>query len=378
MLRDLLRRSAPPRELPPGDPIDATIAAALAARLRSTDVWRLPVVVGIRTLVADVCAMLPMAALRGVDRLDPQPGIVRRPDPNEPYRSTIEKTVHSLTRYGNAFLRRWQFNAEGHPLAVTVWRPADVVVLTNDWGDRIVGFEHQGRRYSPSTVLHIPFITDPGPVGKSPIDEIATVVDDLCTLYEWAAGYWRDGGTPPYALTHQAKMDDAQAKGVLDRWLANRAARRPSLLSGGWGLQTFSMPTAADALLIDGLNYLDAAVARALNVPPSLANVVSQQSLTYSTTTDELRRWLTLNLYPTYLARLEAAFTDLLPRGQSAAFDTSNLLRTDWPTRVSTSAAAVAAGLMTVDEARVSQLGLPPIGDGPQLEPIGTPSIEGV
>ena len=255
--------------------------------------------------------------------------------------------------------------------------PARIVVELDSWQETIVGYTYNTRPLRTSQVLHIPLISDPGPLGQSPLDLIGTVVDDLATAYEWAAGYWRDGGTPPYALTHPQKLDDTQASSLIDRWLVARRTRRPALLSGGLGLTTFAQPSAAEALLIEGLNYLDAAIARALNVPPSIVNVVSQQALTYSTTVDEMRRWLTLNLYPTYLDRLQSGFTDLLPRGQQAVFDTSNLLRTDWASRVTTAAAAVAAGLATVDEMRVAQLGLPALAGGPVLEPI-SPNVEGV
>jgi HK97 family phage portal protein len=365
------------RALPSGGPLEAEIAAALAARVRTYDPRTLPVVVGIRSLVADTSAMLPLVALRGVERIDPQPAVLRRPDPNEPYRVSIEKIVNSLTASGNAFVRRWQVGSDGWPIAVKVLDPARIVVQLDTWQETIVGYTYNQRPLRTSQVLHIPLISDPGPLGQSPLDLIGTVIDDLATAYEWAAGYWRDGGTPPYALTHPQKLDDDQATSMVERWLVARRTRRPALLSGGMGLTTFTQPSAAEALLIEGLNYLDAAIARALNVPPSIVNVVSQQALTYSTTIDEMRRWLTLNLYPTYLDRLEAAFTDLLPRGQAAVFDTSNLLRTDWSTRVTTAAAAVAAGLASVDEMRVSQLGLPAMSSGPVLEPVA-PNVEGV
>jgi HK97 family phage portal protein len=365
------------RALPTGTPLDAQIADALAARVASYDPRKMPAVVGIRSLVADVSAMLPLVALRGVERVDPQPAVLRRPDPNEPYRVSIEKIVNSLTSSGNAFVRRWQVGSDGWPIAVKVLDPARIVVQLDSWQETITGYTYNGRLLRTSQVLHIPLISDPGPLGQSPLDLIGTVIDDLATAYEWAASYWRDGGTPPYALTHPQKLDDVQAENMVNRWLAARRTRRPALLSGGYSLQTFTQPSAAEALLIDGLQYLDASIARAMNVPPSIVNVASNQALTYSTTIDEMRRWLTLNLYPTYLDRLEAAFTDLLPRGQAAVFDTSNLLRTDWSTRVTTAAAAVAAGLASVDEMRVSQLGLPARTAGPVLEPVA-PNVEGV
>jgi phage portal protein BeeE len=157
--------------------------------------------------------------------------------------------------------------------------------------------------------------------------------------------------------------------------LEARRARRPALLSGQWSLETFSMPTAADAMVIEALDYLDAAAGRALLIPPSILNLRALGGLTYATVVDEMRRWLTLGLYPGYLARIEAAFTDLLPHGQVALFDTSNLVRMDMPSRIDTYAKSIAAGIHTPAEARALE-GLPAVSDATPV-PI-SPNVEGL
>ena len=78
--------------------------------------------------------------------------------------------------------------------------------------------------------------------------------------------------------------------------------------------------------------YMDAVVARVMQIPPSLLNTESQHSLTYSTVAGEFQRWLTVGLHPMFLSRIEAAYTELLPRGQRAEFDTSPLTRLDMTT----------------------------------------------
>lgn len=158
-------------------------------------------------------------------------------------------------------------------------------------------------------------------------------------------------------------------------WEAARAKRRPAFLSGGVELETYNPTSAADALLLDAVNYLDAVAARVMLIPPSLLNVEAHSSLTYSTTLDELRRWLTLSLMPGYLARIEAAFTDLLPRGQEATFDTSALLRMDFANRVATYSASIAAGIHTTQEVRALE-GLPAVPDA-QPVPIDM-NVEGI
>jgi hypothetical protein len=52
------------------------------------------------------------------------------------------------------------------------------------------------------------------------------------------------------------------------------------------------------------------------------------------------------------LTRIEMAFTDLLPRGQYAKFNTDALLRSDTLTRYQAHKIAIESGFLTVDEVR--------------------------
>jgi HK97 family phage portal protein len=195
-------------------------------------------------------------------------------------------------------------------------------------------------------------------------------------MYEFASSYYdQTAQVPPYALKHAARYTKEQSDKFMLQWEAARAARRPAFLSGGIELETFAPMSAADALLLDMVNYLDAVAARVMLIPPSLLNVEAQSSLTYSTTLDELRRWLTLSLMPGYLSRIEASFTDLLPRGQEATFDTSSILRMDFASRVETYAGSIAAGIHTVAEVRALE-GLPTQPD-PAPVPIDA-NVEGI
>ena len=72
------------------------------------------------------------------------------------------------------------------------------------------------------------------------------------------------------------------------------------------------------------------------------------------------------------LTRIESAFTDLLPRGQYAKFNTDALLRSDTLTRYQAHKIALETGFLTVDEVRSDFENRPPIGEpettGEELE----------
>jgi len=86
-------------------------------------------------------------------------------------------------------------------------------------------------------------------------------------------------------------------------------------------------PAAQDiAQTIAVLDFAAAEVCRATNVAPSIANVVSQGTMTYSNVRDELKRWTIISLRPTWLRRIEDGFTRLLAPGLRARFDVATLL----------------------------------------------------
>lgn len=352
-------------------------AENLAADLDHLDPFDLPTVVAGRQLIADTVAMLPMVCHNGRERVDPTPAILRRPDPAEPYRRTVERIVNSMTGpYGCAWLDVIANGYDGWPLAVEVLDPARVTYQLTPNRARIGQVWVDGNARDLADIKYIPFRSDPGPIGTSPLADIRTALDQLAAAFRFAATYYdAAAAVPPYAVVHPNRLTDTQAAEHLDAWTTARAQRRPALLSGGITLQTFQPTSAADALVLDAINYLDSAVARVLQIPPSLLNVVSQSSLTYSTTLDERQRWLQLGLYPGYLARIEAGFTDLMPAGRTAVFDTSNLVRMDFSGRITAYAESIAAGIHTAAEVRALE-GLPAT---PVAEPVAiNPNVEGI
>jgi hypothetical protein len=117
------------------------------------------------------------------------------------------------------------------------------------------------------------------------------------------------------------------------------------------------------------IDLLDQAVARVFQIPPSVVNVLSQSSLTYSTARDE-KRQLTASLRVSMLKRIETAFSQLLPPGKFARFDTSGLTRLTEEEQLAHSVTAYQAGLITLAEAR-DQLGYDqtievPVKESPQ------------
>ena len=364
----------------PDDPL-LTEAQRLTATLNDSldgfDIFQLPTVVAGRQLLADTAAMMPMVADRyTAGRVDPTPSILRRPDPAEPYRRTIERIVNQMTRHGGAWINILAEGSAGLPIAARVINYNRVAATLSPDGQRVTSISVDGRNVDPSSMRYIPMIEDDGDLfGESPLVKIRPALEQPVAVYRFSSRYYTDGNVPPYAVVHPNRLTKKQADSLSDQWLLARLENRPTVLSGGGSIETYQRQSAADALLLDAMRYLDAVIAQVLQIPPSLLNVLSQSSLTYSNVAQETQRWLTLGLYPMVLSRIEAAFTDLLPRGQRAVFDTSNLTRMDYASRIATYSEALNAGIYSLAEVRA----LEGLSAQPDPEPRAIlPNVEGI
>ena len=142
-------------------------------------------------------------------------------------------------------------------------------------------------------------------------------------------------------------------------WSTARRENRPAVISGELSLETFTPTSAKDALVLEAITYLDATIARVLGLPPSILATQALSSLTYSTTTQELARWL-VNLNATYLTRIELFWSDMMPRTRYAEFDTTNLTKLAAAEQLEYDADAIAAGILTIAEVRATR-GLDPL-----------------
>lgn len=330
----LFRRSDPTVELDddPHAAIRAAIATVAGRRsdLSPLGLGELPVLQGLATLHADTVAALTLRAERNAQPVSAQPAIVTRPDPDEPVGITVHKVVQSLFWHGNAYaLVTWP-ETGGPALALKVVNPLSVSPNV-DQADplRVETWNIDGTEWPRSSVMHIKLNDDParGPLGESPLTRCAMAIDWYGWAYRYLGDAFAQGGVPTSTLTSKRRLTSARATAAVDAWITARQQRRPAVLGPDWELD---VPPPMDLSgVVEVLEWAVSELCRALNVPPSLGNARAGGSLTYSNVTDELRRWLAVSLRPTWLSRIERAWSELLVRGQTARFVDEDLYRLD-------------------------------------------------
>ena len=147
----------------------------------------------------------------------------------------------------------------------------------------------------------------------------------------------------------------------LTSWEAARRARSTGYVPNGL---KYVNPNAdpEKMQLKDARAFQAAEVARALNLPAYAVNAPTNDSLTYATT-ESNRRDLVEVTYAPYVAAIQGRLSmgDVTPQGTVVHLDFSAFIRGDLGNVISTGAAAVAAGLMTIDEVRTQWLQMPPL-----------------
>jgi hypothetical protein len=325
--------------------IDSRIAAAQDARLSSQAlaVDELPITQGLVQLHADLISSLD---LRAVDRRTgapvlSQPALLVEPDPTEDREDTIHKMVQALWWGGNA---PTSIAPAGPLTTLHVLNPLTVGWVPDALDDTVVRYWLiDGVPTSIDRVKNWKMNDDPrkGPLGRSPFVAASQALDLYGWAYRYLLDYFAQGGNPslvlrsnrPLATTPVAEdtatVKRTEAQIAQDAWVGARQAYRPAVLDPQWTLEQGPAPQDLEQT-IAVLQFAAQEVGRLTNVPPSIANLVAGGSLTYSTTSEELRRWLLLGLGPTWLRRIERGFTRLLgdPRIE-AQFDQDSLTRFD-------------------------------------------------
>lgn len=322
--------------------VEQRLQAAAAARQVSLSltVEELPIAQGSVQLLADLVSSLDLYAIdeRTGRRVDNQPPFLVQPDLREDREDTIHKQVQALFWTGNspAYVA-----PAGVSTSIRVLNPSQVGYEPDPFDSTwLRGWYIDGVPTPLDRIHNWKMNDDPrrGPLGASPLERCRPALD----LYGWAyrnlLDYFAQGGNPSLVLSSTRNLAPGPVAGdaagrseaqiAQDDWVTSRQLYKPAVLDPQWKLEQGPAPQDLEQT-VRVLEFAGQEFGRLLNFPPSIANVMAAGSLTYSTTADELRRWLLLGLGPTWLKRIERGYSRLLPTGLAARFDQDSLTRFD-------------------------------------------------
>lgn len=176
------------------------------------------------------------------------------------------------------------------------------------------------------------------------------------------ARYWTNGGPTTTVLTTDQELDDNQADTIQARWDAKRSMSGTAVLGKGvhaepWGAD----PTSESAT--EARREIVAELGRYFGLPTRILNAPAGDSETYSNVESDRLDLLGYCLQG-YMDPLEDAVSENLPgdtiAGRHVVLDPTRWLQGALAERATAWSALVAAGIVTVPEARVRGFGLAP------------------
>lgn len=311
------------------------------------------------SLISDTVSALPVDTYVRRDGIAypyrPRPVWVSKPDVMIPSVAFWQQTMISLLTDGNAFIRIFR-DSSGNVLSMMVLNPLAVTVRRNAVGQKQFFYTGEaGKELSTDDVLHISgSILMAGELrGRSPIDTLKENIGLAISLESFAARFFGQGTTQngvieyPGALTAEqaenlSKSFDRQHKGF-------RKAHKTGILSGG---ATFKPTMVANdqAQMLDSRRLAVEDIARAYRVPTDMIGL-NNGGQSYNSIEQKQIAFVTHTLRP-WLAKLEDAFSTLLPDTAYLAFSTDDLLRGDYATRIEGYAKMLQNGVLSANEVR--------------------------
>jgi HK97 family phage portal protein len=311
------------------------------------------------SLISDTVSALPVDTYVRRDGIAypyrPKPSWVSKPDVAIPSVAFWQQAMISLLIDGNAFVRLFR-DTRGEIINMIVLNPLSVQVSRNALGQKFYTTTLEGNKtLTNDEMLHISgSILFPGEFrGKSPIDTLKENIGLAISLESFAARFFGQGTLTqgvieyPGALTAEqaenlAKSFDRQHKGF-------RKAHKTGILSGG---AVFKPTTIANdqAQMLDSRRLAVEDVARAYRVPTDMIGL-NNGGQSYNSIEQKQIAFVTHTLRP-WLAKLEDAFSQLLPDGAFLAFSTDDLLRGDYATRIEGYAKLLQNGVLSTNEVR--------------------------
>jgi HK97 family phage portal protein len=281
--------------------------------------------------------LLPVGAWRDTEELDPQPPVLRQPDPNQTPMSFWSQVTSSLTLYGNAICVITGTDRLGYPTSLYPVHPlyAAVRFAGNPSDPLIAGWYLAGHFYDPSQVWHVKsHLGRAGwPLGRGLLDTVPDGIALATAVQSYAESYFQGGGMPTGVLKiHRPEITQTQADTAKTNWVAKYAGTNSVAVLNELTDFTPIAYRPVDSQMVESRALTLTEVALMWGLPPTKLGSNVGGSTYRNAEMEEIQArndavvpWATL---------LEQAVSiDLLPRGQHAEWNLDAKLRADTLTR---------------------------------------------
>jgi HK97 family phage portal protein len=311
------------------------------------------------SLISDTISALPVDTFIRKDGIAtpyrPRPAWVIKPDVAIPSVAFWQQTLISLLTDGNAFIRIFRDN-QGNIINMMALNPLAVHVSRNALGQKLYTYSGETQKtLTNDDVLHIAgSILLAGDLrARSPIDTLKENIGLAIALESFASRFFGQGtltqGVIEFPGTLTADQAENLSKSFDRQHKGYRKAHKTGILSGG---ATFKPTQVANdqAQMLDSRRLAVEDIARAYRVPTDMIGL-NNGGQSYNSIEQKQIAFVTHTLRP-WLAKLEDAFSSLLPDYAFLSFNTDDLLRGDYASRIEGYAKMLQNGVFSANEVR--------------------------
>jgi HK97 family phage portal protein len=311
-------------------------------------------------LISDTISTLPVDSFRRIDGnrvpYRPQPAWVQRPDVDLLRTEHYQQVLISLLLDGNAFVRIYR-DQTGQVANLVVIDPNRIQVTRTPVTRELIYIIDDNNQYPvvARDMLHITEMRKAGELrGISRVTDLKDNLGLASALQSFASRFFAQGATTSGVIETPMGLNREQAKELVDgfdtRHKGYKKAHKTGILTGGAKfVRTGVNPD--EAQMLDSQKFAVEQIARIFRVPPHMIGITSAGAMSYNSVEQQNINFVTHTLRP-YIAKMEDAYSTLLPEGAFIRFNVDGLLRGDFATRMNGYSIGSQAGFLSVNDIR--------------------------
>jgi HK97 family phage portal protein len=310
-------------------------------------------------LISDTISTLPVDAFQRIDGnrvpYRPQPAWIQRPDVDLLRTEHYQQVLISLLLDGNAFVRIFR-DTTGQIANLVVLDPNRVKITRTPVTRELIYIIDENNEYpvTAQDMLHMTEMRKSGDLrGISRVTELKDNLGLASALQSFASRFFGQGATTSGVIETPNGLNREQAKELVDgfdsRHKGYRKAHKTGILTGGAKfVRTGVNPD--EAQMLDSQKFAVEQIARIFRVPPPMLGITTG-GMSYNSVEQQNINFVTHTLRP-YIAKMEDAYSTLLPNGAFIRFNVDGLLRGDFATRMNGYSIGSQAGFLSVNDIR--------------------------
>lgn len=330
------------------------------ARVDESNALKLNAVYAAVLLISDTISTLPIDCFirRDGNRYPfrPQPSWVLKPDVEILRSEHYQQVLVSLLIDGNAFIRIYR-DGNGDVANLVVLDPTRVEVLrsANTYEIYYVVGGDNSKPIMSDEMLHITEIRKAGALrGVSRISELKDNLGLAMALQSFAAKFFGQGLVTAGVIEAPGGMNEEQARNLVDGFANKHSgyqkAHRVGILTNGAKFNRTSV-NPDEAQMLDSQKFAVEQVARIFRIPPHMMGITTAGSMSYNSVEQQNINFVQHTLR-SYIAKIEEAYSQLLPNQAFIRFNIDGLLRGDFQTRMQGYSIGSQAGFLSINDIR--------------------------